>query len=217
VKVRRPARIGEAPSGFQNFVSKKEAAKERLERNLKSLEAYCQPPVDGQAEIDEQAENPIGEWQKKQRVLWPSHELLRQIDDDVIELAIAGRKKPILPIWKAFEQADRRMRKFRLKLRLEALIRRAGERVTGESELAKAARELEAGNAGAQCLVRDILCETRSLRRLLEDDHWRIVQKAKSYPLLEWLIVLGHPMAKDFWFGAEYYVVDAAVIKKRSS
>jgi hypothetical protein len=90
----------------ENFVSKKEAAKERLERNLKSLESYCQPPVDEQAEIDEEAENPIGEWLKKRRVLWPSHELLRQINDDVIELAIAGRKKPILPIWKAFEQVD---------------------------------------------------------------------------------------------------------------
>ena len=81
-------------------MSKKEAAKERLERNLKSLESYCQPPVDGQAEIDEEAEDPIGEWLEKRRVLWPSHELLRQIDDDVIELAIAGRKKPILPVWR---------------------------------------------------------------------------------------------------------------------
>jgi hypothetical protein len=107
------------------------------------------------------------------------------------------------------------MRKFRLKSRLEALIRRAGERITGESELAKAARELEAGNAGAQCLVRDISCGTRSLLRLLEDHQRRTVQKAKSYPLLEWLIVVGHPMAKDFWSGAEYYVVDAAAIKER--
>jgi len=196
-------------------VSKKEAAKQRLLRNLKSLEAYCQPPVDGQAEIDAEAEDPIGEWLEKRRVLWPSNELLRQIDDDVIELAIAGRKKPILPISKAFEQVDRRMRKFRLKSRLNDLIRRARDRVTGESELAKAAWELEAGNAGAQCFVRDILCGTRSLRRLLEDDQWRTAQKAKSYPLWEWLIVNGHPMAKDFGPVAEHFVIDAGVVKER--
>ena len=146
---------------------------------------------------------------------WPSHELLRQIDDDVIELAIAGRKKPILPVWKAYEDVDRRMRKLRLKSRLNDLIRRARERVAGESELGRAAWELEAGNARRQCLVRDILCGKRSLRRLLEDHQWRTVQKAKSYPLLEWLMVNGHSMAKDFGPVAEHFAVDDAVVKER--
>ena len=167
------------------------------------------------AKIDEEAEDPIGEWLEKRRVLWPSRELLREIDDDVIVLAVAGRKKPILPLWKAYEQVDRRMRKLRLKSRLNDLIRRAGERVAGESELDRAARELEAGNARGQCLVRDILGGTRSLRELLDDDRQRTLQKAKSYPLVEWLIVNGHPMAKDFGPVVEHFVIDAAVVKER--
>ena len=174
------------------------AAKERLERNLKSLVSYCQRPADRLAKIDEEAKDPIGEWLEKRRVLWPSRELLQEIPDDVIVLAVAGRKKPILPVWKAYEQVDRRMRKLRLKSRLNDLIRRARDRVAGESELGRAARELEEGNALGQCLVRDILAGTRSLSELLDDDRQTILQKAKSYPLVEWLSVNGHPMAKDF-------------------
>jgi hypothetical protein len=196
-------------------VSKKDAAKERLERNLKSLASYCQRPADRLAKIDKEAEDPIGEWLKKRRVLWPSLELLREIDDDVIVLAVAERKKPILPVWKAYEQVDSRMRKLRLKSRLNDLIRRARERVAGESELGRAARELEAGNARGQCFVRNILCGTRSLSQLLDDDRQRTVQKAKSYPLVEWLMVNGHPMAKDFGPAAEHFVIDAGVVKER--
>ena len=129
----------------EKFCEKKECAKERLERNLKSPASYCQRPADPLAKIHEEAEDPIGEWLERRRVLWPSRELLQEIDDDVIVLAVAGRKKPILPVWKAYEQVDRRMRKLRLKSRLNDLIRRARARVPGESELGLAPRSYLCG------------------------------------------------------------------------
>src|SRR6266542_5123351 len=193
-------------------MNKKNAAKERLERNLKSLEYYCQRPVDWLAEVDDGAENPIGEWLDKRRVLWPSHELLWEINDDVIVLA--GRKKRILPGWKAYEQVDRRIRKLRLKSSLNDLIRRALNMIAGESELAKAARELEAGSARAQCLVRDIFEGTRSLRQLLDEDRKRMEWKAKCYPLVEWLMVIGHPKGKEFGPVVDHYAVDDAAVKE---
>jgi hypothetical protein len=195
---------------------KRDSALARLECNLKSLECYCRPPVDGQAELDVEAEDAnseLAQWLEKRRVLWPCAELLRQIDDDVIELAVVGRRKPIVPKWKAYLQVDRRNSKLRLKSRLDALVRRALERVSGESELEIAARE--PGSASAQCLVSDILCGARSLERLLDDYRQRIVQKAKFGPLFEWLVVNGHPFSKEFGPVAEHYVLDAAAWNKR--
>jgi hypothetical protein len=190
-------------------------ARERLERNLKSLASYCQRPADRLAKIDEEAEDPIGEWLEKRRVLWPSRELLQEIDDDVIVLAMRGRVQPILPVWKAFEQVNKRIKQLRLKARVNDLIRRACARLAGESVLGRAARDLEAGKAEAQCLLRDILLGNRDLGELLDDDRQRVLQKVKSYPLAEWAIVNGHPMAKDFGRVAEFFVLDNEAIKKR--
>jgi hypothetical protein len=190
--------------------------RERLERNLKSLVSYCLRPADRLAKIDEGAEDPIGEWLEKRRVLWPSHELLHEIDDDVIVLATTPKRvNPILPVWEAFKQVDRRYPKLRLKTRVDNLIDRALARLAGESELGKAVLGLEAGKAEAQCLLRDILLGNRNLGELLKDDRDRYCQRVKSWALVEWLMVNGHPRAKDFGAVAAFFALDNEAIEKR--
>jgi len=190
-------------------------AKERLGRNLENLASYCHPPLDGMAKVDPTSDDPLGEWLDKIRVLWPSRELLEQIDSDVIVLATFDRKKPILPVWKAFEQVDKRMKKLRLKSRLNDLIRGACAILAGESELGKAARDLEAGEAKAKLLVADILLGTRSLGELLDEDRLRQSRRAKAVPLVEWVIAIGHPMAKDLGAVVAFFVQDTAAIEKQ--
>ena len=90
--------------------------KERLERNLESLESYCKPgviPDDGLFA----GSSELG--------YWPSRELLDEIARDVLLLAFLERKRPFLPVWKAFEQVDKRMKKLQLTSRVNDLIRRA--------------------------------------------------------------------------------------------
>src|SRR5262245_6659224 len=190
-------------------------ARERLERNLESLAFYCKPPAKV-VKFDEKADDPIGDWAEKLRqVRWPSRELLREIDDDVIVLAMRGRVKPILPVWKAFEQVDKRIKKLRLKARVDDLIHRACARLGGESVLERAAWALKAGKADAQCLVRDIMLGNQDLGELLDDYRYRLLQKVKSYPLAEWAMVNGHPLAKDFGPVVEFFVVDDEAIRKQ--
>jgi hypothetical protein len=167
------------------------------------------------ATVDATADDPLGEWLEKIRILWPSRELLQEIDRDVIVLAIVQRKKPILPVWKAFEQVDKRMKKLRLKSRLNDLISRTCAILAGESELGKAARDWETGKAEAQSLVRDILLGNRNLAELLDEDRVRQSQRAKSWPLVEWAIVNGHPMARDLDNVPALFVQDNAAIEKR--
>ena len=190
-------------------------AKERLERNLENLASYCKPPPDKTAKVDPTADDPLGEWSDKIRVLWPPGELLQEITHDVIALGMVDRKKPILPVWKAFEQVDKRMKKLRLRSRLNDLIRRACAILAGESELGKAARDLEAGKAESRSLVNDILLGKRNLGDLLDEDRLRQSRRAKAYPLVEWVMVIGHPMAKDFGDVAAFFVQDNAAIEKR--
>jgi len=190
-------------------------AKERLGRNLENLESCCRPPLDRMAKVDPTADDPLGEWLDKIRVLWPSRELLQQIHLDVFELATLERTKPIQPGWKAFEQVDKRMKRLRLKSRLNDLIRRACAILDGESELGKAARDLEAGKVEGEFLLRNMLTGSRNLGELLDEDRLRQSRRAKAYPLVEWVIFIGHPMAKDLGPVPARFVQDDAAIEKR--
>jgi hypothetical protein len=165
--------------------------KERLTRNIESLASYCQLP---DITADHVSDDPITEHLKK-LVRWPSRELLREIEDNVLDLALLERNKPILPIWRAFEQVDKRMKKLRLKSRVSDLIRRACAILAGESVLSKAARERNTKET--LLLLCDIELRKRNLAELLEDDRRRVRQKWMAGPLVEWAVNIGHPMAKD--------------------
>ena len=164
----------------------RQAAKERLMRNLEALASYCQP-ADRTADDD-----PVTEELKK-RGRWPSRELLQEIEDDVFVLL---ERKQIVPIWKEFEQVDKRMKKLRLKSRANDLIRRACARLAGESVLGKAAREPTTKET--QSLLCDIDLGKRNFAELLEDDRRRVRQRYMAGPLVDWALIIGHPMAKDF-------------------
>lgn len=136
---------------------------------------------------------------------WPSYELLREIHDDVRELAEQGRVRQIFPIWKAFLQVDRRLKKLRLKLHVEGLITRARAMLPpAESEADKVVRLLKAGNAQAQCSLRDMATKPQKLDKLLQEDRQVEIQWRMALPLAEWIVGIGHPMAKDFVYIAGF-------------
>ena len=101
-------------------------AQERLARNLKHLSIYCSPRI-----YCSPGDKPGG------LPLWPSRELLAEIQNDVLVLAQRERKKPIFPVWKAFGQVDKRVKKLRLENYVDNLIRRARDLLSVESALSK--------------------------------------------------------------------------------
>ena len=186
-------------------------AKERLERNLEVLQFYCSPGFDFASAM---SADPGGVPQRfvtssilpgivgsDELGYWPSYELLREIEDDVTVLAERGRVSQIFPRWKAFEQLDRRLTKLRLKLRVDNLIGRARAvlaKLPRESELNEVVGLAIAGNAQAQCSLRDMIMKTETLAELLQADRQMERQRFMAQPVAKWTVHLGHPMAKDF-------------------
>jgi hypothetical protein len=166
-----------------------------LECNLEKL-SFCFPrrflPVDVPAFA---AFDFIGISGSYELDYWPSHELLREIEDDVTVLAMRGRVRKIFPVWKAFEQVDRRFTKLRLKLRVDNLISRARAMLPSESELD---REAKAGTAQAQCRLGDMVLEPDKLAELLQAERQMERQRCMAQPVARWTVTIGHPMRKDF-------------------
>src|SRR5262249_7614583 len=109
------------------------------------------------------------------------------------------RKRPIWPIWGAFEHVDRRMKKLQLVERVDDLIDRwlamRAAMLSIQSELSKAARE------GTSKETRRLLCDIdlgkRNLAELLLEDR-RVVKKwYEAKPLVDWVVEIRHPLAKD--------------------
>ena len=137
----------------------------------------------------------------------PKRELLAEIECDV--LVLAGQHDRVLrkrfPIWKAFLQVDKRAKRLRLKSRVNDLIRHARRLLSNESVLAKAVTKAKAGNAQAQCTLRDVVLDPQKLGELLLDDRLMVIQRCMSVPLVLWAIGLGHPMAKELGSLAECF------------
>jgi hypothetical protein len=175
-------------------------AKKRLEHNLLALASYCRPvdkvPIDVPDDVDLLPDDPLS----NRIVVWPSRDLLLQVQDDVLVLALLERKPPIIPVWRAFEQVNKHAPTLRLVRRVNDLISRAIERLneTGESELSKAARDAKAGSAQSQCLLRDIAMGRRDLGEMLMADHRVMARSMLARSLVRWAINIGHPMAKAF-------------------
>lgn len=174
--------------------------RERLKRNLESLASYCQPGVTPPDDVarDGWAAAVLRIFDSKKFGCWPRRVLLREIEHDVLVLALLERRKPLFPVWKAFEQVDKRMKKLRLKSHVYDLICRARAVLPQESLLNKRLREAIAGDAQARCLLRDLGQEPQKLVELLRDDRQMVIQRCMAMPLVEWLIDIMHPMAKDF-------------------
>jgi hypothetical protein len=81
---------------------------ELLECNLEKLSCCCGP-------VDGLEEGFVNSWVFGEISGWPSKELLLEIENAVLVLAQGERKNPIVPVWKAFLQVDRRRPKLRLK------------------------------------------------------------------------------------------------------
>jgi len=174
--------------------------KERLESNLKSLSSYCKPGVFAEDDArkgwaDAMLSAVFGPY--KRLACWPSRELLREIENDVLFLAFRERRNPIFPVWKAFEQVDKRIPKLRLRLRLDNLIRHARDILPRESALGAAVTKARAGEPMAQCLLRDIAMNESKLAKLLMEDRHMVRLQCMAYPLVAWLIEIGHPTAND--------------------
>ena len=152
------------------------------------------PARDGRGRVSLLLSEVFGTWK---RGCWPSRELLEEIQHDVLVLALHERVKPILPVWKAFEHVDKRIKKLRLKWNVNDLIRRTRDMRPSESVLGKTVGEAIAGNAQAQCSLRDMVLEPRKLAESLRHDRQMVIQMCMAQPFVEWLIDIGHPMAKD--------------------
>lgn len=175
-------------------------AKDRLKHNLESLASYCRAGARPEQDVGRRnwGAQVLQVFVHRGSACWPSRELLCEIEDDVLVLAKLERVKPILPVWKAFEQMDKRTPKLRLKMRMDNLIGRALDMLAGESELGKAVREAMAGTAQAQCRLRDMILDPDKLAELLRDDRRIVIQRCRAQPLVEWLIEIMHPQSKDF-------------------
>src|SRR5262249_27669916 len=83
-------------------------AKERLIADLGRLALYCQP-ADPKAKSATDVDEAM-----KQFTWWPQRELLEQIEDGVLTIALTQRKYPARRIWKNFELVNKRNRKLHL-------------------------------------------------------------------------------------------------------
>jgi hypothetical protein len=156
------------------------ASRERLERNLRHLSAhYCWPMVN-------------------QFEFWPTRELLREIQNDVLVLAQRERKKPVVPVWKTFLRVDNRENTLPLAQCVDNLMRRARALLSVGSVLAKAVTEANAGSAQAKRFLSDMVEDnTQKLAELLGADRMMVIQWCNAQALVRWAIDIRHPMAKD--------------------
>ena len=175
----------------------------RLECNLEELSLCCSPRlIRGNRFIALMIlRGPLGSYEVG---YWPSHELLKEIEDDVIALAEPGRVRQICPVWKAFEQVDRRLPKLRLKKRVDNLISRARALLPGESELSKIVRLAETGNAMAQCSLRDMAMKPEKFAELFKAALQMQRLLCMAEPIARWIVRIGHPKAKDFVYIAGF-------------
>jgi hypothetical protein len=184
----------------------------RLELNLDHLESYCRPEFIKSWDDFEKVclvaltLRGVGPHELNKLGDWPSRELLKEIEDDVLVLAQCEheRVKRIFPVWKAFERVDKSAKRLRLKSRVNDLIRRAQRLLPDESVLAKAVTEAKAGNAQARCSLGDMVMKTEKLAELLQADRQMMIRRCLAVPLVCWAIGLGHPMAKNFGSLAEF-------------
>src|SRR5947207_857437 len=86
---------------FRQFVGQR--TKKELSSILELLALYCQEP-DPQAKGATDLVKAI-----KQFTLWPTSDLLKSLEFNVTCLASLERKKPPLPLWRAFQLVDKRM------------------------------------------------------------------------------------------------------------
>ena len=174
---------------------------ERLKRNLEKLSSYCKPGFI--SSVDDVAKDGLTVWtldafaDSYELCWWPSRELLCEIEKDVSFLALSERVRRILPVWKAFEQVDRRWTKLRLKLRVGNLIKHARDLLRDESELTKIVRLAIAGKLQGQCSLRDMVLDPQKLDALLKADRRMVIERCMAQPLVFWISHTGHPMAKD--------------------
>jgi hypothetical protein len=179
----------------------------RLECNLKDLSLCCTARLRGNRFNALMYSR--GLFGSHETGYWPSHELLREIQDDVCKLAASGRVRPIYSVWQAFEQLDRKMPKLRLKLRVDKLVSRARAMLPPtESELEKDVRLAKAGNTQAQCSLGDMAMTPEKLAKALRADQQIERELCMALPLAEWIVSIGHPFAKDFVDIAGFYPPD---------
>jgi len=189
---------------------------ERLKRNLEDLEFYF--PIQGiynpgEDEIQRLAllvstlrDIADSDLHEDKLDYWPSAKLLREIECDVLVLAGQHERiKLIFPVWKAFEQVDKRIKGLRLKSHVNNLIRHACKLLSCESQLAKAATKAKAGNAQAQCSLRDMARDPQKFAELLQDDRLMTLQRSMAVPLVWWALGIGHPMARDLGLLSEFF------------
>lgn len=194
-------------------------ARERLARNLKSLSSYCSPeftPKDDVARDVWDVWLSGGTFGSNKLGWWPPAKLLFEIEYDVIVLAWPKRAMCPSTIWKAFERVDRQFTKLRLKLRVGNLISRARDLLPGESELNKVVRLAIAGNAQAQCSLRDMVLDAQKLDELLRADRRLVILRCMAQPLAWWTINIDHPMAKDLhWIVGFSPTVEEDKVRRR--
>jgi hypothetical protein len=186
------------------------AALKRLERNLDDLKFCCSPGLTPKGSEAIRFANfrfsRLAPGVSDKDSYWPPYALLREIEDDVIVLAEHGRQKQIFPRWKAFEQLDRGTPRLRLKMRVDKLVRRAGDMLPpSESTLDGVVRLAIAGTTQAQCSLRDIVMSPQKLAELLQDDRQMERQRCMARPVAKWIVWIAHPMAEDFVSLAEFY------------
>jgi hypothetical protein len=198
---RRPAKFSARTCVMKKTESRR-PAKARLLCYLDRLWGYCQPLPNQKAHDATNSEEPL--WER--HVRWPGREFLRDVERNVLVLALYERARQILPTWKAFKIVDKRMPTLRLVQRVDNLAKRATERLkeAGESELSKMVREAEVGSTEAQCSLRDRLLQEKDFTELLLQDRRCVRQRVEAWPLVEWLIEIGHPMVRDFDDGTRF-------------
>lgn len=124
-------------------------AKKRLAADLASLAFYCQP-ADAKAKGATDLHQAI-----KQFTYWPQEELLGQLEDSVLTVALTERKFPDRRIWKNFQLIHRRMPGLRLVEHINEIVERARERFT-ESGSSKLEELSWKEDEGTRKLLRDI-------------------------------------------------------------
>jgi hypothetical protein len=165
--------------------ARRKRERERLSRSLEELKYFCAEPDEPRT---------IGE--RKYFAFWPSDSFIMSLQKSVMCLIASDRINRPWPIWKAFMLLDTRMPSLRLVLRVNNLVKRAAEKLAqagGESVLSKAAREARAGVSEAQNLLRNIALQKQSLTDLLQDHDAHTKLWSDAWPLVNWLIFIGHP------------------------
>jgi RNA polymerase sigma factor (sigma-70 family) len=129
-------------------------ARKQLAAAVEKLSLYCHAPdlrAEGATDLDEVM---------KYRTWWPENDLLKQIENSVLTLASTERKNPSRRIWGAFELVDKRTPKLHLVKEINALAKRAQERLTdaGRSKLEEISGKYMPGEKqkDIQSLRRDI-------------------------------------------------------------